>query len=634
MECAPLNLSRYEVVRELGKGAMGVVYLAKDPLIGRLVALKTIRLGASNDDEEVKEFQQRFIREAQAAGILSHPAIVTVHDIGQDQESGVSFISMEYVEGPNLKEVITQGKNIPFPELAEIMAQVAEALDYAHSKGIVHRDVKPANIIWCGESRAKITDFGIAKIASSVANLTTTGQFLGTPNYMAPEQIKGTPIDGRADLFSLGIVLYECLTRRKPFGGDSLTTISYRIVHEPFTAPHEINPEVPEEFSAVVNRCLAKDPGSRYQRGRELAADLRRISRGEQPVPFESLQSESTLVSGSQRTPTLEVPFPDSDSAVRKAGRAVQSVRLHPISRKRVSPPIFFGVIAFLVVSLSAVAYSMWNSRVAVPKRDLKQEALVAHQRTLREEGTNLLRAGNVEGAYQKFVELQKLAPQSAAVADTIKKIEQIRYERLGYQQRLQQSKQKMQEGIALYEKKQFDEAVEKFEEAFHLNPNNEDAVNYLRVTRERLAIDQLRRSQVTTLPPPTQSVSELQTNKPFGSTSQAFPASSQPATLITVMNSTVSDGYIMVKIDGQVAVHENLWEESKGIFRRKVPRNISIARQIRAKTVELEVWVVIPSLQFSQNRVIRERFEPGKLKRLTITFDKSGKRLDVRVTG
>jgi len=139
-----LNLSRYEVVRELGKGAMGVVYLAKDPVIGRLVALKTIRLGASNDDEEIKEFQQRFIREAQAAGILSHPAIVTVHDIGQDQESGVSFISMEYVEGPNLKEVISQGKNMSFSELAEIMAQVAEALDYAHSKGIVHRDVKPA----------------------------------------------------------------------------------------------------------------------------------------------------------------------------------------------------------------------------------------------------------------------------------------------------------------------------------------------------------------------------------------------------------------------------------------------------------------------------------------------------------
>jgi serine/threonine-protein kinase len=184
-----LKLGRYEIVRELGKGAMGIVYLAKDPLIGRLVALKTIRPAAHSDDDETKEFQQRFIREAQAAGILNHPAIVTVHDIGQDEPSGMSFIAMEFVEGPNLKEIITQGKHIPFETIGDIIAQVADALDFAHSRGIVHRDVKPANIILIEGNRAKITDFGIAKIASSAANLTTTGQFLGTPNSMAPEQI-------------------------------------------------------------------------------------------------------------------------------------------------------------------------------------------------------------------------------------------------------------------------------------------------------------------------------------------------------------------------------------------------------------------------------------------------------------
>src|SRR6185369_1022010 len=293
-----LKLGRYEVVRELGKGAMGIVYLAKDPLIGRLVALKTIRPAAHADDDETREFQQRFIREAQAAGI--------------------PFIAMEYVEGQNLKEILAQGRALTFEQIGDIIMQVAEALDFAHSKGIVHRDVKPANIILIEGHRAKITDFGIAKIASGGANLTSTGQFLGTPNYMAPEQIKGAPVDGRTDLFSLGICLYELLTRRKPFGGDSLTSISYKIVHEPFPPLHEINPQIPDGFEEVVAKCLAKDPARRYQRGKDLGNALRAVMRGERPAA-ESALNEETIVTRiglpGDRTPTIEVPFPEAEEA-------------------------------------------------------------------------------------------------------------------------------------------------------------------------------------------------------------------------------------------------------------------------------------------------------------------------------
>jgi predicted Ser/Thr protein kinase len=321
-----LKLGRYEVVRELGKGAMGIVYLAKDPLIGRLVALKTIRAAAHADDDETKEFQQRFIREAQAAGILNHPSIVTVHDIGNDEATNTSFIAMEYVEGHNLKEVLNQGRALSFEQIGDIIAQVAEALDFAHAKGIVHRDVKPANIILVEGMRAKITDFGIAKIASGAANLTTTGQFLGTPNYMAPEQVKGAPVDGRTDIFALGICLYECLTRRKPFGGDSLTSISYKIVHEPFASLHEINPQIPEGYEDIVAACLAKDPTKRYQRARDLATALRAVIRGDRPVrPVEPALGEETMVTGG-RERTVEVPFPEAlDASPSMAGGSTRA---------------------------------------------------------------------------------------------------------------------------------------------------------------------------------------------------------------------------------------------------------------------------------------------------------------------
>src|ERR1044071_121486 len=385
-----LKLGRYEVVRELGKGAMGVVYLAKDPIIGRLVALKTIRASAHADDEETKEFQQRFTREAQAAGILHHPAIVTVHDIGQD-DSGTSFIAMEYVEGNNLKEVLAQGRTLSFDTIGDIVAQVADALDFAHSKGIVHRDVKPANIILLEGHRAKITDFGIAKIASGAANLTTTGQFLGTPNYMAPEQIKGAPVDGRTDIFALGICLYECLTPRKPFGGDSLTSISYKIVHEPFPPLHEINPQIPDGYEEVVAHCLAKDPAKRYQRGRELAVALRAVVRGERPTRAisDSFFADTMVTHDRERLPTVDMPFPEAEEAPPAAAsdgpfdtnprpsgsqpavHAAPAPRPRPVRtgrsvfRRSLSPPLFLGTVALLLVAFV-------GSVLAIKSREVK----------------------------------------------------------------------------------------------------------------------------------------------------------------------------------------------------------------------------------------------------------------------
>src|SRR4029453_17991305 len=201
----PPKLGRYEIVDEIGKGAMGVVSLARDPLIGRLVALKTFRIGYSVRDQELEQFRIRFMREAQSAGILTHPNIVTIHDVVEDSGDGLAFIAMEYVRGTNLKLLLQGEQSLSMQFVLDIVAQVGDALDYAHSNRVVHRDVKPANILITSDNRVNITDFGIARLDSS--NLTQEGQLLGTPNYMAPEQIQGREVDSRADLFSLGVVL-------------------------------------------------------------------------------------------------------------------------------------------------------------------------------------------------------------------------------------------------------------------------------------------------------------------------------------------------------------------------------------------------------------------------------------------
>jgi serine/threonine protein kinase len=267
----PRKFARYEVERELGKGAMGVVFLGRDPVIGRRVALKTIR-ATGEDDSETREFTERFLREAQAAGTLSHPNIVTIHDVGEEVETGTSFIAMEYVEGKNLKQLLKDKVSFSYDRIAEIVTNVGDALDFAHRRGIVHRDVKPANIILTNDGTVKITDFGIAKINSS--SLTATGQFLGTPNYMSPEQVTGEVVDGRSDLFSLGVVLYELLTKKKPFAGDNLTSISYKIVHEEYPPPQTYDAAIPAEFNPILARALAKDPAARFQSGKDFVQAL------------------------------------------------------------------------------------------------------------------------------------------------------------------------------------------------------------------------------------------------------------------------------------------------------------------------------------------------------------------------
>jgi serine/threonine-protein kinase len=256
------SAGRYEIVEKIGAGGMGSVYRAKDPVIGRSVAVKAIAFADVPDPKERREMQIRTAREARSAGMLSHPNIVTVHDIGQ--ESGLAFIVMELVEGPTLWELFCQKGKLGKSELFKILEGSAAALDYAHGHGVIHRDVKPSNILVRPDGVAKLTDFGVAKILAA-EQLTRTGLVVGTPNYMAPEQIKEQNVTPASDQFGLAVIAYELLTGSKPFDGGTFSSLLYKIMAEPTPPATELNPRLPSAAEEVLEKALAKDPEKRYE---------------------------------------------------------------------------------------------------------------------------------------------------------------------------------------------------------------------------------------------------------------------------------------------------------------------------------------------------------------------------------
>jgi serine/threonine-protein kinase len=267
---AKKKLGRYKILGELGRGAMGVVYKAEDPSLDRIVALKTIIL-SEGDAAGRKDYHKRFFQEAKASARLTHPQIITVYDFGE--EGDLAYMAMEFLKGTELRTRMTKGA-IGVSEAVHIAEQVAEGLGYAHEHGVVHRDIKPSNIMLLPHEQVKIMDFGIARMRAS-DHKTSTGMVLGTPKYMSPEQVTGAAVDHRSDIFSLGVVLYEMLTRSRLFSGEDTPQIFYNVVNVQPTPPSRLNPEVPPMLDFVLERALKKDPAVRYQDAFELAADLR-----------------------------------------------------------------------------------------------------------------------------------------------------------------------------------------------------------------------------------------------------------------------------------------------------------------------------------------------------------------------
>ena len=382
----PDKIGRYEITGELGKGAMGVVYKAIDPNIGREVALKTTRVDLHGAD--MADLTKRFQNEARAAGALSHPNIVTIYDAGETE--GVFYIAMEYIAGKTLAQFLQQNRSCSAEQIVNIGTQICAGLDYAHSKKVIHRDIKPPNIMIAPDGTVKIMDFGIAKAGAS---LTHTGEVLGTPNYMSPEQVKGKDLDGRTDLFSTGVILYEMATGERPFNGQNVTTIIYKIIHETPPAPRELDVTIHPGLSQIIAKCLAKDPEDRYQTGADLTTALKSykiisVAEPRASAPFASPNTTGIATRPMPVSPptVLRTGSPGAAVAVATAKvaskPAVQEAGSNEVSRTRVVPgaasnPRTKLILAALLLFIAAVAaVGILKKRGAQPAATVPAQSL------------------------------------------------------------------------------------------------------------------------------------------------------------------------------------------------------------------------------------------------------------------
>ena len=362
------KLGRFQILSVIGEGAMGVVYLARDPEIERTVAVKTLRAIAEASGSARADLEARFLKEAKLAGRLQHPNVVTVYEVGR--EGDTSFIAMEYVDGEPLNRVAATDAGLDASARIEIVRQIAQALEHAHGRGVLHRDIKPGNILVTRDRRVKVADFGIGKLlASGTGDLTRTGQMLGSPAYMSPEQIKGEKLDGRSDLFSLGVVTYELLTGSRPFPGDSITTLVYQILHTEPRDPLALRGDLPPVAREVFARLLAKSPDRRPADAAGFLKEIRRIEAElRDVVPTQALSSER-LTAPLEVPVRREPPAPPAPPSASSPTPPVPAPPAPPSDRAWTSGPLYlFGAAAVL----AAIAFLLWIWRAPERREDVR----------------------------------------------------------------------------------------------------------------------------------------------------------------------------------------------------------------------------------------------------------------------
>jgi len=402
---------RYDLREELGRGAMGVVFHGFDPVIGRDVAVKTLRLSEAGTGLSREELIGRFQTEARAAGLLTHPNIVVVFDAGE--EGGLFYITMEFVEGRSLQSLIDAHQPFPVSRVMKLMEQVCSALDFAHQHNVVHRDIKPANLMLTSDDVVKITDFGTAKILQF--GTAQTAHVMGTPSYMSPEQVKGKPVDGRSDIFSLGVILYELMTGEKPFPGQNITTVIYKIINEEPIPPRSLDSSIHPGLSAVITRALAKDPTARYQSCHELLTALKNYHEMVGPdttvrmAPLNSQPAQATSRPVAQVPRIAAVPITPISTAPDPNAQFMLPVMVEEKASKRP------GGLLLTLVLLGIIGYSGY--RVYPPLVDLYQRAHEAERQAIPPRSESAAQPSNLDNSITKPDVQSADAPQPAAPA-------------------------------------------------------------------------------------------------------------------------------------------------------------------------------------------------------------------------
>lgn len=611
---------------------MGVVYLAKDPVIDRQLAIKTIRMmGLLKDERE--EFLKRFYQEAKAAGNLSHPSIVTVHDAGFDQETEMHYIVMEYIPGKTLKEIIQQKVPLNYEEKALILEKIADALAYAHSKGIVHRDIKPANVIISGPESIKITDFGIAKLPSS--HLTTDGQYLGTPTYMSPEQVLGKAVDNRSDIFSFGIVAYELLSYQKPFTGNNLTEVSHKIAYETPIPLKEILPDCPEVLLYIVDKSLSKDPSLRFQDAKEISRELKNFVL----IPKKEEESgEETIIIKEEKEKIEKEETYGTKLVEKKRKEGFRQRFLDRLKSKKslqfLSYEIYLKwvfLIVFVWISLWAVIMGFLYLKAKNLGKIEKNYSFVnpIEMKGWIEKGRAFLKANEYEKALSYFEKALLVNPSSPYLIKEVSNIRTL----IDYNLKTNDTQKEVEfyllKGEEALSKKDYTSAKIHFSRVLEIDPENADAKDYLK------KIEEWKKAKKPIIMPekPKEVIAKAEEKK------VETPSVKEEKVLEPKMEirfkSPIPEGHIMVSLNGKQIIKKSFNFYVKKGFLGKEFKGGYLEEPLPVKTGQnsLKIWITkFGKDGFTAYQELQVDVKTSTFYKLNLQLDEKEKKLNINI--